>query len=82
MATHKVATGLNEQGRRTLMHFLANHVKDGILIRMLDAWERDVSFNTASAHIEVSSMYTTTHNPEVCRFESDEIEFEDVEDDE
>lgn len=82
MTTRKVASALTEQGRRELAHFLAHNLNDKTLIRLLAAWENDVTFDIMdcqAGYIEVRGMYTNTGDPITRTFEGDEIEFEDVE---
>ena len=80
MATKTVATGLTEQGRRALLHFIADNVSDSTLGHLLSGWESDVTFESDNeGHIEIRGAHTSTRNPVTRRFSGDEVELEDME---
>lgn len=79
-ATKTVAKGLTEQGRRALLHFITDNVKDSTLIHLLAGWESDVTFETDNVgHIEIRQFYTNSHNPATRQFSGDEVELEEIE---
>ena len=41
----KIATGLTEEGRRTLLHFLADNLSDGALTHLVAPWLDDTTFD-------------------------------------
>ncbi len=78
-----VAKGLTEEGRRTLLRFIADNVKDATLVHLLAGWESDVTFEADNTgHVEIGSHYSKTRSPVTLSFSGDEVELEEIEDDE
>ena len=81
----KIATGLTEEGRRALLHFLADNLSDNNVAHIVAPWVNDVSFDIndyTEGLLELSQLSTRYRNPVTIVFSGDEVELEDVEEEE
>ena len=81
----KIATGLTEEGRRALLHFLADNLGDKTLTHLVAPWVDDITFDISEGtegHLELSRLATKSGNPVVKIFSGDEVELEYVEEEE
>ena len=81
----KIATGLTEEGRRALLHFLADNLGDKTLAHLVAPWVDDITFDInggTEGHFELWRFTTKSGNLVVKIFSGDEVELEYVEEEE
>lgn len=78
----KSVEGLNEEGKRELLRFLAENVNNRALDYLISAWVGDLSWNNAPdlLRLEVDSFHSKTGNPQVIDFTQEFLDIVEIED--